>query len=83
MISMENMYKYVGTAFIIIGAIAGIYFGISLKVTVPDSYGVDSQVLNPLRWVYGIMTIVSSVFLGSVILGIGDIIARLDRTPRS
>jgi hypothetical protein len=80
---MENMYKYVGTAFIIIGAIVGIYLGFSLKVSVTDSYGVDSDVLNPLRWVYGITTILSSVFFGSVILGIGDIIARLDRSPRS
>lgn len=77
---MENLYKYVGIVFIAVGVISGIYLGTSLKIVEIDKYGIDNAVLNPLRWVYGIITISSSVFFGCVILGIGDIISRLDKS---
>jgi hypothetical protein len=78
-VTVEKMIKYVGWTILIVGIICGIYLGTSLKIGGTDSYGIENDALNPLRWVYGFLTILSSAFFGCVLIGINGIIERINQ----
>ncbi|MED3626330.1 hypothetical protein P4478_04030 [Bacillus subtilis] len=72
---MANFIKYVGIAFLVIGVIAFLYLGFGLKTTmagVTEGFTYDEP--HPLRWLYAFSALLSSTFLGSLLLGISRLI---------
>jgi hypothetical protein len=64
---------YFGWALIVVGVITGLYTGFTLDVAIPGyNYVTDP---HPLRWTYGVATIISSVVFGLILIGISEIIA--------
>jgi hypothetical protein len=76
---MDNFLKFVGWGVIALGVIGGLAIGFTMSIQTPgltEGYTYDDP--HPLRWIYGLATIISSVVTGAVLLGISEIISTLN-----
>lgn len=78
---MEKSYdtafnlKSFGWALLVMGIIGGLIIGFTLSIQTPglsEGYTYDDP--HPLRWIYGIATMISGAFMGAMLIGLGELI---------
>jgi hypothetical protein len=72
--TVKEYLKNLGWGIALIGLMIGLILGSTMKIYYP---GLEEQ-LHPLRWIYGLSTIFSTLFFGSVLIGISEIINKLE-----
>ncbi|UTR07708.1 hypothetical protein MM326_06755 [Alkalihalobacillus sp. LMS6] len=77
---MDKVLWQLGIAFIAIGTLVGLIIGFSLKINFgAQALMLDDEVpsiAHPYRWAYGGITIGFSVFFGSVLLALSEMILK-------
>ncbi|WP_416731379.1 hypothetical protein [Fictibacillus sp. JL2B1089] len=80
---MSEFIKQVGWAIIVIGVISGLYIGFTLNISTPGlTEGYVYEDPHPFRWIYGIGAILSSLFFGCVLIGINEIIEKINSVDK-
>ncbi|GAA3405429.1 hypothetical protein ACFFNY_29105 [Paenibacillus hodogayensis] len=74
---IANVLHTLGVGILIVGIIAGVFIIAALED--PGSTRSFSPDPHPLRWVYGVTLIISSLFSGMVFVGFGETIKLLTR----
>ncbi|MEC0584396.1 hypothetical protein P8860_22515 [Bacillus spizizenii] len=76
---MSNFLKMIGIGIVGVGAVLFLYLAFGLKLqTIDAEYSISGE-LHPLRWVYASISLVVSVFFGSVLIGISHLLEGNER----
>lgn len=72
---MTNYYKVTAYGIIGAGVILFLYFAFGFKIqTVDAAEYISTEELHPLRWIYALVSLIVTLFFGSVLIGLSQLI---------
>jgi uncharacterized membrane-anchored protein YhcB (DUF1043 family) len=73
---MEKNLKTFGWSLLAAGIIGGLIVGFTMSIQTPGlSEGFTYDDPHPLRWYFGIATMISGAFMGSILIALGELVS--------